>query len=263
MGNTIYGSFEDPSLAERAAGALLDFGARPEDVSLVRNHHGMDFSKAPGGTYVVPEADPAAEQHLAYTGSVYGSGTMGVPSAVSASDMQSISTGYGDMAAQTESPDPAMSMPVDAINQPPKDAETDYEREAKEGLTFTTPADAGMGAAKGLAWGVGVGVLAGVASLIVPGVGLVLGGGALATALGGLAGAAGAGAVAGAVTGYLKDQGMDEHLASNYQNVVESGGAILAVSVPSGIVEEDTVRRVMEKYGAERVNAYASRGYMA
>src|SRR5258705_4059352 len=34
---TLYASFPEPCLAERAAAALLDLGARPEDISLVYN----------------------------------------------------------------------------------------------------------------------------------------------------------------------------------------------------------------------------------
>ena len=35
MGNTIYAAFADPSQAEKATGALLDHGVRPEDISVV------------------------------------------------------------------------------------------------------------------------------------------------------------------------------------------------------------------------------------
>ena len=48
----------------------------------------------------------------------------------------------------------------------------------------------------------------GIAALFVPGVGWVLGGGALASAIVGAAAATAAGAAAGGVYGYLKDQGL-------------------------------------------------------
>src|SRR4051812_39165893 len=35
MADTLYASFADPSLAEQAAGALLDHGVKNEDISLV------------------------------------------------------------------------------------------------------------------------------------------------------------------------------------------------------------------------------------
>jgi hypothetical protein len=127
---------------------------------------------------------------------------------------------------------------------------------AKTGLTTTTTADAGSGAAKGAGIGLGVGVLAGLASLAIPGFGLVLGGGALATALAGAAGATAAGAIAGGVTGYLKDQGMPEHVAATYEEGFSGGGAVLAVSSPSNEVGTATIEDVLDKYGATNINSY-------
>src|SRR5205085_9990716 len=88
--------------------------------------------------------------------------------------------------------------------------EKDNDLSAKTGLSTTTPADAGVGAAKGAGIGLGVGVLAALASIFVPGFGLVAGGGALATAIAGAVGTTAAGAIAGGVHGYLKDQGVPE-----------------------------------------------------
>ena len=79
-----------------------------------------------------------------------------------------------------------------------RDAGYDAERAAKAGVTTTTIQDAAKGAAKGVGYGLGLGALAAVASIAIPGFGLVLGGGALAAAVAGLAASAGAGAVAGA-----------------------------------------------------------------
>ena len=75
----------------------------------------------------------------------------------------------------------------------------DTDAAAKHGISTTTPEDAGEGAVKGTGIGLGVGILASLAALTVPGVGLVLGGGALAAALGATALTAGAGAIAGGV----------------------------------------------------------------
>lgn len=143
------------------------------------------------------------------------------------------------------------------------DANRDPDDVAKAGITTTTPADAGAGAIKGTGIGLGVGALAALAALFVPGVGLVVGGGALAAALGGIAASAGAGAAAGAVTGYLKDQGMDEHIAGRYGEAISGGGALIALTVPSGEVNEYDARQILSKYGAQNVEAHArSGGYM-
>jgi hypothetical protein len=103
------------------------------------------------------------------------------------------------------------------------DDSTNTEDAAKHGISVTTPEDAGAGAVKGAGWGLGIGAVAALASLFIPGVGLVVGGGALAAALGGLAAATGAGAAAGAVTGYLKDQGVEHHVAETYDTTVAGG----------------------------------------
>lgn len=205
MANTIYAAFTDPGQAEKAAGALLDHGVRPEDLSVVRSHSG--------------------ELEVTTSQGVVGSGS-----------------GYPDVITDTSG---------------------DVETSAKQGISTTTAADAGAGAVKGTAWGAGLGALAVLASLIVPGVGLVLGGGALAAALGAVAASAGAGAVAGAVTGYLKDQGVDEHVAHHYESTIGAGGALLAITLPSGEVGEEEARGVIEKYGATQVNAYSSQSYLA
>ena len=252
MANTIYASFADAALAEKAAGALLDHGVRAEDISVVNSRTGTDqlenvpdrdytnrqlddtvATTAVSGTYVTTSAattwpgndtNPDAAR-LTYAGSVFG-------------------TDY--VAPETD-----------------LDKGPDPERSAKEGISTTTAADAGAGAVKGAEWGIGVGVIAGIASLIIPGVGLVLGGGALATALAGVVATTGAGAAAGAVTGYLKDQGMDDQAAENYDRAIKNGGAIIAVTVPSGNVDEFAVQQVLDKYGAANVNRYATRGYVS
>lgn len=233
VGNTIYASFADADLAEKAAGALLDHGVHAEDLSVVRGN-GDPGAESTEPTYVSTGQsetwpgsgpDPDADR-MTYSGSVYGT---------TAAEMNLSDAGAG----------------------------SDPERAAKEGISTTTGADAAAGAAKGAGWGLGIGVVAGVASLIVPGVGVVIGGGALATALAGLIATTAGGMAAGAVTGYLKDQGMDEHLIADYDRTLSRGGAMIAVTVPSGDLSEYTVQEILSKYGATRVNKYASRGYVA
>jgi len=219
MANTIYAAFADPDRAERAVGALLDHGVRPEDISVVRNHPGETISAS-----IPPPPVTTSE------GTVVSTPTSG-----------------------TYAP------PVTARDEDLNDIETS----AKKGISITSPADAGAGAIKGTAWGAGLGVLAAIAAVTVPGFGIVLGGGALATALGAVAASAGAGAVAGAVTGYLKDQGVDEKNALHYEETIGSGGALVAVSVPSGGIDEMRVNEILTKYGATGVNSYATRGYVA
>jgi hypothetical protein len=181
--STLYASFVDAPAAERAAAALLDHGARAEDISILANNQ-------------LPTSTPAA-----------------------------------DVAEAVES-----------------------EHTAKTGITTTTAADAGLGAAKGTAVGLGVGILAAVASVFIPGLGLVIGGGALATAVAGAAASAGAGAIAGGIAGYLKDQGMGDDLVASYSNAFAAGNAVLAVGVPSGDLAAEEIEPYLTKYGALNVS---------
>ena len=175
MTNTIYATFSDPSMAEKAAGALLDNGVRSEHISII-----------------LPQGYQTADQK--------------------------------------------------------HESGTDYKDSAKHGISTTTAADAESGAAKGAGWGLAVGVLAGLAAIFVPGVGLVVGGGALAVAIGGAAGATAAGAVAGGVTGYLKDQGLPDETAQNYHETLQGGGATLTVMPTDEKITEMTIVGIITKY---------------
>ncbi|HEY0866303.1 MAG TPA: hypothetical protein VGE01_02935 [Fimbriimonas sp.] len=338
MANTIYAAFNDASLAEKAAGALLDHGVRSEDISVVRGQtEGMATidTTHPSGTTVYGRTDGDNDLKNAGDAAVGGvqSGVErvqewgdraagGVADALGqegtaaryraaadrqdlkaderaaaagremsdAVDMDSTSTAHtidnpggfsgGRALGEIAEEDARVSNEnvgygttadrLDRVNDPDYQAhvrdrdDADHtEDQAKHGISTTTGADAGAGAIKGTAVGIGVGALAALASLFVPGVGLVLGGGALAAALGGVAASAGAGAAAGAVTGYLKDQGVDEHIASDYDAAVRNGGALLAVNAPSGDCDEMRIREILDKYGATNVNAYTGRGYVA
>lgn len=204
MAETIYASFADAAAAERAAGALLDYGVRSEDVTLVASEHYSGLKFASGVGAYVTDAD------------------------------------------------------LDEMNEDEESVDTVYQSEiaAKQGISTTTPADAGAGAARGAGIGLGLGVLAGAAALLIPGVGFVVGGGALASALGVAAATTAAGALAGGVTGYLKDQGVPEEVVRDYGGTIEQGGAFLALRVPSGDVDRSVADEILAKYGGSNVRAY-------
>jgi uncharacterized membrane protein len=130
---------------------------------------------------------------------------------------------------------------------------------AETGITTTTAADAGVGAAKGAGYGFGIGALAALACVFIPGVGIVLGGGALAVALGATAAATGAGAIAGGVTGYLKDQGIEPQFVEEYASSINAGGAVVSVMTPSNNVDSSTVSAILAKYGSTDARGYPSR----
>ena len=102
MDNTIYASFDDIDMAEKAAGALLDHGIRNEDISLIANDRYLD-------------------RHTAVTDAA-------------------VDSDYNTVVVDRDVPNYDKE---DGLGQ------------AKAGLTTTTAADAGSGAAKGAGIGPG------------------------------------------------------------------------------------------------------------
>ncbi|MFZ4507844.1 MAG: hypothetical protein ACOYON_09140 [Fimbriimonas sp.] len=129
------------------------------------------------------------------------------------------------------------------------DAGENLEHEAKTGISTTTRKDAEIGSAKGAGFGLLAGTLAALAAVFVPGVGLVLGGGAIAIAIAGMAGTTAAGAVAGGVTGYLVDQNIPAEFVLDYQRILTGGGAFVTVTPMDEGIDSDSIEAVLVKYG--------------
>jgi len=117
-----------------------------------------------------------------------------------------------------------------------------------DGISVTTPEDAGKGAAEGAAIGGGLGILAALSSIFVPGFGLVTAGGALAAAIGAAVATAVGGAVVGGITGYLVDMGVPEHAAQGYEAALKSGGILVTV-FPNDDATTGEVEQILAKYG--------------
>jgi hypothetical protein len=126
---------------------------------------------------------------------------------------------------------------------------SEIEEGAEKGITTTTSGDAASGAAKGAGIGLAAGAVAALISVIVPGFGIVLGGGALATALAGAAGTTAAGAIAGGATGFLKDQGIPDDVVAKYSTTIGRGGAVLNVNPGQEKVDWVTISDIIAKYG--------------
>ena len=121
---------------------------------------------------------------------------------------------------------------------------------AEHGVAVSSGGDvsAGEGAAIGAVWG---GVV-GLASLVIPGVGPFIAGGALAAALASAATGAVTGAVVGGVAAALIHfGGISEEEASGYESLVHAGKTLVAVKARA----EDArhVHRILMKAEAEEV----------
>ncbi len=337
MSPTIYAAFDDAGEAERAAGALIDHGVKPEHISLVVSE---EYTKRQG-TPDDPELDfthpqtvsrmHSASNTLDPLGNQMRDTPITIDPAYNRHDLGPGNELRGDLnPAQDDYPrsSPDEPTPATELSSVPPNATRDYnpglegdnynkhyhndvgrenrveaerdldrrlpenlseegdqglgmersplredardedgtadaqgydpERAAKMGLTTTTIEDAASAAKKGAVLGLGVGSLAAIAAIAIPGFGLVLGGGALAVAAAGLAASAGAGAVAGGVVGFLKDQGVPADHIPAYQKAYEGGGAILQIHGEG--MEQAHLEEILRKYGATSVNDY---GYAA
>ncbi|HZH97518.1 MAG TPA: hypothetical protein VEX38_00990, partial [Fimbriimonadaceae bacterium] len=194
MTATIFAAFEDAAHAEKAAGALLDHGLAPEDISLVRSDREAKLDGNVKETYVGYEDS----EHHEVLGTSYGSAVVtdsARPPLMHEDPLHTPSQqAYGaQMAGGITSGDPLSYHPEgeapfdDAGPAPTYDRNDPYviesdvqaevagdsaaktERAAKTGISTTTAADAGAGAVKGAAVGLGVGVLAALASVFIPG----------------------------------------------------------------------------------------------
>jgi hypothetical protein len=118
-----------------------------------------------------------------------------------------------------------------------------------EGVTtgtsrFTPQKDAAEGAVAGAVTGAGVGAAAGaVALLLVPGVGLVLGGGLLAGILGGAA----LGAAGGTFLGPFIAMEMSEDDAHYYSKAVDEGRTVVLVQTHD---RQAQARAILDRHGA-------------
>ncbi|MDR3707943.1 MAG: hypothetical protein P4L33_06565 [Capsulimonadaceae bacterium] len=251
MAQTIYASFADAAQCERAAGALLDHGARAIDLSLVANS--LAATRSSGGQYDAESpGDAAGETDSGETTS----GWRGGATRPSSIDRPTGSAATPALGSGYDAGAYPVANPYDAEEKPQSAKPWNIERAAKIGISTTTAYDATAGAAKGAGIGLGVGVFAGLAALVVPGAGIVVGSGALASAIGVAFSATAAGALAGGITGYFIDQGVDAHIARRYNETITNGGGILAITVPSNSVDAVQAQAIIHKYGATHMSNF-------
>jgi hypothetical protein len=111
----------------------------------------------------------------------------------------------------------------------------------------TASEDMGTRVATGAAVGGGVGLIAGLAALAIPGVGPVLAAGPLLTALTG----AGVGAAVGGLAGALIDAGVPEEEAGLYAEGVRRGGTLVTARADDKRARE--VADILRRQGAQNV----------
>lgn len=127
----------------------------------------------------------------------------------------------------------------------------DQERRLAEQTGTKAGEAAAAGAITGGALGGLVGVLAGIGALVIPGIGPIVAGGALASTLAG----AGIGAAAGGLLGALVGLGIPEEEARYYEMGLQSGAILVSVDAGARAVE---ARNILVNAGAEFAPSDAS-----
>ena len=234
-------------------GALLEAGVAPEDLSVViRNSGHFSFGESQMGLKMVDsgEAGTALYGHpnLEKEGSFYYESQFGGGISTSTPD-DDVSKVEEMDESQEESED--LSYPAGERSYSWQE-ESDVERAAQTGYFNTTdPGAGGLNGRKPLENLPGMSELS---AITIPGMGLVIGDGALATVVvgAGVASEAGGAPPAG-IHDYLEDQGVPNDIAWLLARDFELGGAVLAVASPPGAVDSDILQTVLESNGANNV----------
>lgn len=279
MADTLYATFSNPSDAQTAASQMLELGIGKDEISLffradggvkessnsvdlvdtrpTTPMKGTEFNQGPdplgnglrqlsvpriergvdADIHKGPERDPnAGAQEPADPNGPYMDFS-------DSNEEEPFSRGFN---AVSEDSPPLIKVDPDA------DSYRDADTHVKPGATMS---DVGHGAAHGAGIGLGVGALAAVATMLIPGLGMVIGGGTLAAAMAALVAGTGAGTLAGGLAGFLTEHGVPQDEAARYANIHSRGGAILAVSVLQNDMRP-TVEEVLRKNGADEVEVH-------
>lgn len=127
----------------------------------------------------------------------------------------------------------------------------EQQQQLSEKTSTKTGEGAATGAVSGGVLGGVLGLLAGVGALVIPGIGPIIAGGALASTLAG----AGIGAAAGGLLGALAGMGIPEEEARYYERGVLEGGILVTVAAAGRAVD---TRRILEDAGADLAPAGAA-----
>jgi hypothetical protein len=116
-----------------------------------------------------------------------------------------------------------------------------------DGETLMTAAEAG----------VGVGIMAALTSLMIPGIGIASGGGTIVASLAALAGTALGIAVTGGTAAFLESHGVDALLARKSAKALKSGSSVVLVDCPTGTLLDIRVRDILLRHKASVVSRSA------
>jgi uncharacterized membrane protein len=125
----------------------------------------------------------------------------------------------------------------------------------RESVGFATehhtkaPEGAVIGSSAGGLLGGTLGLLAGIGTLAIPGIGPLIAAGPLLATLSGVA----AGAAVGGISGALIGMGIPENEARSYEGRVRAGNVLVAVHTDS-LAEQRTARDILDRVGAHDID---------
>jgi hypothetical protein len=119
-------------------------------------------------------------------------------------------------------------------------------------------AELDVSATESVGFGALVGALVGIGSALVPGIGPLVGGGALAVMLTAGIGAA-AGAVTGGITANLLDLGLNEEAAAYYDDGLRWGGVVVSLTTKAEWLE--WAQNIMARHDPVRIEEREARWY--
>jgi hypothetical protein len=233
--NKVVGIFSDKDEVHNVIRDLNNSGYDKDDISiLARDMKEGDTIKTHGGSTTYP-TDTLRDTELGtnlnrddvLTGSdVYPTGNMGK------SSLRSDMTGTG------------IGSSVD------KDLDEDVDFEDVHDVKEKDP----NALVKGAATGGAIGLLGGLAVLMIPGIGPVLAAGPIYTAITAAAGGAALGATAGTIIGLLKDEGIPNDRADFYSRNFNRGNVIVMVHTEEG--RSALAREILLRYNPETVDTF-------
>lgn len=129
------------------------------------------------------------------------------------------------------------------------------QREFAEEHQTKAPEGALVGAGAGGILGGSLGLLAGIGTLAIPGIGPLIAAGPLLATLSGLA----AGVAVGGISGALVGMGISESDARSYEGKLRGGNVLIAVHTESREAQI-AAREVLERYGAHDIDVTRESG---
>jgi hypothetical protein len=271
--STFYATFRNVRAARQMIAELVRGGVRPDDISLVAHKAQVDLPERRSGDqdrmqeYVRSVGDatsfvgrqddpvtdspvPASNDYTDYT-TLEASRISGIDTSNSALDVDSV-----DQSDDSQEEADLMTYPRGETSQSEHERD-DINLALHTGFPTPVPVIDDVRDSEGPLQDQ---LDEAMETIVVPGFGMVMGGGSLATAALDFINPEG-NANTEALVAHLRDEGVPETRARVYRDAFDQGGAVLAVAVNPGTVDEGAVESIAERHRAENHALYDAPRY--